>query len=388
VRIKRLELSGFKSSKDRTVLEFPDGITGIVGPNGCGKSNIVDALRWVLGEQSARQLRGRSMEDVIFIGNQHYGPLGMAEVTIVLDNENGLEAVHPDHSEQVEEESEVVRALRKVPELQVTRRLYRSGESEYLINERPCRLRDITELFLGTGVGTKAYSIVEQGRVGQIIGAKPDELRLFIEEAAGTTLYRSRKVAAERKIERTRDNLLRVSDIVRELERQANSLRRQARGAVQYQELRSQEDLLDRAWTTVRLQGVDELLREATEAAAEQSGREHALRLEIARGHEERDAPRARPCSRHGERCPRRSRKGGIWPSGARSSKASWASPVTISRGWKNDSRCCLARLRRRAAAATSSRLAMKKPARNVPRSPRASASATSATSPGRRTPI
>jgi len=291
VRIKRLELTGFKSSKDRTVLEFPEGITGIVGPNGCGKSNIVDALRWVLGEQSARHLRGRSMEDVIFAGNQHHGPLGMAEVSIVLDNDKGLEAPS---AELGEDDNEVVRALRKVPELQVTRRLYRSGESEYLINDRPCRLRDITELFLGTGVGTKAYSIVEQGRVGQIVGAKPDELRLFIEEAAGTTLYRSRKIAAERKIERTRDNLLRVSDIVRELERQANSLRRQARGAVQYQELRAQEDQLDRVWTMVRVGAVDAQLHDAMEAAAEQSGREHALRLEIARGHQEREVLRER----------------------------------------------------------------------------------------------
>ncbi len=291
MRIKRLELTGFKSSKDRTILEFPVGITGIVGPNGCGKSNIVDALRWVLGEQSARHLRGRSMEDVIFAGNQHYGPLGMAEVTIVLDNEGGFDGQSP---ELGEEDNEVVRALRKVPELQVTRRLYRSGESEYLINDRPCRLRDITELFLGTGVGTKAYSIVEQGRVGQIIGAKPEELRLFIEEAAGTTLYRSRKLAAERKIERTRDNLLRVSDIVRELERQANSLRRQARGAVQYQELRAQEDRCDRAWTWLRLRAVDEQLKQASEAAAEQSGREHALRLEIGRGQEQRETLRER----------------------------------------------------------------------------------------------
>jgi chromosome segregation protein len=293
VRIKRLELTGFKSSKDRTVLEFPDGITGIVGPNGCGKSNIVDALRWVLGEQSARHLRGRSMEDVIFVGNQHYGPMGMAEVSIVLDNEGGMADPASETGEN-DEDNEVVRALRKIPELQVTRRLYRSGESEYLINDKPCRLRDITELFLGTGVGTKAYSIVEQGRVGQIIGAKPEELRLFIEEAAGTTLYRSRKLAAERKIERTRDNLLRVSDIVRELDRQANSLRRQARGAVQFQELRSQEDALDRGWTALRLRGIDGELRAAAEAAATQSGREHALRLEIARTQQQRESLRER----------------------------------------------------------------------------------------------
>ena len=299
VRIKRLKLTGFKSSKDKTVLEFPDGITGIVGPNGCGKSNIVDALRWVLGEQSARHLRGKSMEDVIFSGNQHYGPLGMAEVTIVLDNEPTGDGPDP---EGAEEDNEVVRALRKVPEIQVTRRLYRSGESEYLINDRPCRLRDITELFLGTGVGTRAYSIVEQGRVGQIIGAKPEDMRLFIEEAAGTTLYRTRKTAAERKIERTRDNLLRVSDIVRELERQANSLRRQAKGAVQYQEFRSQEENLDRAWTSLRLRGVEAQLQQAGHAAAEQGGREHAIRLEIARGQQQREAIRERGRQNDGQR--------------------------------------------------------------------------------------
>ena len=202
MRIKRLQLVGFKSCMERAVLEFPRGITGVVGPNGCGKSNIVDALRWVLGEQSARHLRGQTMEDVIFAGNERYGALGGAEVSIVFDNEEGLP--HLDASAP-EDEPTIAAALRDAPEIEVTRRLFRSGESEYAINGRSCRLRDITELFLGTGVGTKAYSIVEQGRVGQIVGAKPEELRLYIEEAAGTTLYRSRKLAAERKIERTRN---------------------------------------------------------------------------------------------------------------------------------------------------------------------------------------
>ena len=252
MRIKRLELTGFKSCVDRTVLDFPRGVTGIVGPNGCGKSNIVDALRWVLGEQSAKHLRGGAMEDVIFAGNDRVGPLGMAEVTIVLDNEGG-----PATYDDEDEASELLRTLRRTPEISVTRRLYRSGESEYAINGRTCRLRDITELFLGTGVGTKAYSIVEQGRVGQIVNAKPEDLRLFIEEAAGTTLYRSRKLAAERKIERTRDNLLRVSDVVRELERQANSLRRQARGAVRFQELKALETTLDSRLSAHRLRAID-----------------------------------------------------------------------------------------------------------------------------------
>ena len=275
MRIKRLELLGFKSCMERTVLDFPHGVTGVVGPNGCGKSNIVDALRWVLGEQSAKHLRGQSMEDVIFAGNAHHGPLGAAEVTITLDNEGGPEAP----SAGDEEASEIVRALRAVPEIQVTRRLFRSGESEYLMNGNPCRLRDITELFLGTGVGTKAYSIIEQGRVGQIVAAKPEELRLFIEEAAGTTLYRSRKDAAERKIERTEDNLLRVGDVLRELERQANSLRRQARGAVRYRELRESEGRLDRRLSAHRLRALRQHSDELVAELAESRGREQALRL-------------------------------------------------------------------------------------------------------------
>ncbi len=274
MRIKRLELTGFKSCMDRTVLEFPEGITGIVGPNGCGKSNIVDALRWVLGEQSAKQLRGAAMEDVIFAGNQRHGPLGAAEVSIILDNNEAS-----DNRAADDEDSEVIRALRQASELQVTRRLYRSGEAEYLINSRPCRLRDITELFLGTGVGTKAYSMIEQGRVGQVVNAKPDELRLFIEEAAGTTLYRSRKLAAERKIERTRDNLLRVTDIVRELERQSRSLTRQARGAVRFQELKAEEELLDRTVSAGRLSGIDGEIDRLRLVLADVSGRELAARL-------------------------------------------------------------------------------------------------------------
>jgi chromosome segregation protein len=266
VRIKRLQLAGFKSCMERTTLDFPTGITGIVGPNGCGKSNIVDALRWVLGEQSAKQLRGQVMEDVIFVGNERYSPLGVAEVTITLDNDEPIPTVVAE-SESAEgdgkaEVSPLLSMLQEAAEIEVTRRLYRSGESEYLINSRPCRLRDITELFLGTGVGTKAYSIIEQGRVGQIVNAKPEELRLFIEEAAGTTLYRARKLSAERKIERTRNNLLRVSDILAELERQAGSLRRQVRGAVRYKELRQQEERLDRHWTGLRLKTVTDRLND------------------------------------------------------------------------------------------------------------------------------
>lgn len=294
MRIKRLELIGFKSSMERTVLDFPEGITGIVGPNGCGKSNIIDALRWVLGEQSAKHLRGQSMEDVIFAGNSRYRPLGACEVTLTLDNRDPESSDADDD----EESSELVRALRKVPEIAISRRLFRSGESQYAINGRSCRLRDITELFLGTGVGTKAYSIIEQGRVGQIVSAKPDELRVFIEEAAGTTLYRSRKLAAERKIERTRDNLLRVSDVVRELERQANSLRRQAQGAVRFQELKRRENELDTRVSAFKLRALDEKIGISTTALADTRGRAQAAQLAHSFAGQRRDHARraARVC--------------------------------------------------------------------------------------------
>jgi chromosome segregation protein len=257
MRIKQIELNGFKSFMDRTVLELPPGVTAIVGPNGCGKSNIVDAIRWVLGEQSPKHLRGTAMEDVIFNGNTDFGPLGMAEVSILLERSD---------EELLKAEQEVATEgapdglppeLARASEILVARRYFRSGESEYFINQAPCRLKDITELFLGTGVGTKAYAIIEQGRVEQLVNAKPDEMRHFIEEAAGTTRFRARKVAAERKMERTRDNLLRVQDVVRELERQMASLQRQAKRAEEYHRLKDDLRSLDfrvmatrhRAWT-------------------------------------------------------------------------------------------------------------------------------------------
>ncbi len=226
MRIRRLELCGFKSFVDPTTLEFGAGVSGIVGPNGCGKSNLVDALRWVLGEQSAKRLRGDAMEDVIFNGTASgRGPAGMAEVSLLLDNEG---------PRPVKEPSEIWSQLADVPEIQVTRRYFRSGESEYLINNRPCRLKDVTELFLGTGVGSKAYAMVEQGRVDQLVNAKPEDIRLFIEDAAGTTLYRDRRLGAERKLERTRENLARVMDILQEIDRQISFYRRLAKKAEQY----------------------------------------------------------------------------------------------------------------------------------------------------------
>ena len=253
MRIKQIELNGFKSFMERTVLELPAGVTAIVGPNGCGKSNIVDAIRWVLGEQSPRHLRGEAMEDVIFTGNTESGPLGMAEVALLLErDEADLTRVREPGADDEGATDGLPAELANASEILVSRRYFRSGESEYFINRAPCRLKDITELFLGTGVGTKAYAIVEQGRVDQLVNAKPEELRLFIEEAAGTTRFRSRKVAAERKMERTRENLLRVQDVLRELERQMASLERQARRAEEYHRIKTELRDLDLRVMAVR----------------------------------------------------------------------------------------------------------------------------------------
>ncbi len=224
MRIKKLELLGFKSFKDKTVISFDEGITGIVGPNGCGKSNIVDALVWVMGEMSAKHLRGSSMDDVIFAGSQDYAPLGMAEVSLTLENDGGPFPVrYLNHSE-----------------VMVTRRLHRSGESEYLINKEPSRLRDIQEIFMDTGAGSKGFSIIEQGKIGQIITSKPHERRSIIEEAAGITKFKARKRESVRKLAATETNLTRLADIVRELKRQLDSLERQAQKAERYRKIKNE----------------------------------------------------------------------------------------------------------------------------------------------------
>ena len=195
MKIKRLEISGFKSFADRVILDFQQGVTGVVGPNGCGKSNIVDAIRWCMGEQSAKNLRGKAMEDIIFAGSESRKSLGLAEVSLIFSTEDGrTPSKYLDFSE-----------------IQLTRRLYRDGESDYLLNKTPCRLMDITELFMDTGVGTRAYSIIEQGKIGQILHSRPEERRFLIEEAAGVTKFKSRKHLALKKIEGTRLNLSRLA---------------------------------------------------------------------------------------------------------------------------------------------------------------------------------
>ncbi len=215
---KQLELSGFKSFADRTVVRFEPGVTAIVGPNGCGKSNILDALKWCLGEQRAKELRGSLMQDVIFNGSENRNPLGMAEVTVLFDNADSKLPVD-------------------FAEVAVTRRLYRSGESEYLINNAPCRLKDIQELFMDTGIGTSAYSMVGQGKMDLILSSKPEDRRFLFEEAAGIIKYKNRKRAALRKLESAENNLLRLNDIIAEVQRHMRTLKRQVNAAIRYREL-------------------------------------------------------------------------------------------------------------------------------------------------------
>lgn len=222
MRIKKLEIFGFKSFKDRTVIQFDQGITGIVGPNGCGKSNIVDALVWVMGEMSAKHLRGSSMEDVIFAGAEGYAPMGLAEVSLTLENDGG-----PFPAQYA-----------RFSEVMVTRRLNRSGESEYFVNKEPARLRDIQEIFMDTGAGSKGFSIIEQGAIGKIITSKPEDRRMLIEEAAGITKFKIRKRESQRKIESTDQNLVRLQDIIGEQKRQIDSLERQAQRAERYRKIK------------------------------------------------------------------------------------------------------------------------------------------------------
>jgi chromosome segregation protein len=229
MKLKKLEVIGFKSFLDKAQIDFPHGISAIVGPNGCGKSNVIDAIRWAMGEQSVKQLRGKSMEDIIFSGADGKLPLNMAEVTLTLLNNNG------NSPEEYKDFSEI----------QVTRRLYRSGESVYLINKRACRLKDIHNLFLGSGMGSRSYAIIQQGNIGAITDAGPEERRIFIEEAAGVSRYKTRKKEALQKVDATNQNLLRLNDVISEVQRQMEGLNRQAKKAERYQKIQDKVRKLD-----------------------------------------------------------------------------------------------------------------------------------------------
>ena len=246
--LKALEIQGFKSFPDKTVLNFGEDITAIVGPNGSGKSNISDAIRWVMGEQSAKGLRGAKMEDVIFGGTEKRSQVGFAQVTLVLDN--------TEHIFPTMEESEV----------SVTRRYYRSGESEYYINRQSVRLKDVTELFLDTGMGREGYSIIGQGKIDEILSAKSGERREIFEEAAGISKFRHRKEEAERKLERTEENLVRINDKIAELELQVDPLREQAEKAKKYLVLRDELRLLE---ISVWLENLETLKADARKLEAD-----------------------------------------------------------------------------------------------------------------------
>jgi chromosome segregation protein len=272
--LKALELVGFKSFADKTRLEFPRGITVVVGPNGSGKSNIVDAIKWVLGEQSVKSLRGKEMADVIFNGSSNRRALNTAETTVTFDNSERRMAID-------------------TPEVHITRRVYRSGEGEYLINHQPARLRDIRELFAGTGMATEAYSIIEQGKVDVLLQASPRDRRLIFEEAAGISRFKVKKLEAQRRLERVEQNLLRLSDIVEEVENRLRTVRMQAAKARRYkefadrlQELRTQVGLADWRALSAKLTAIEtELtqLRDEVATAAAQAERleASALTLEV-----------------------------------------------------------------------------------------------------------
>ncbi|WP_169083107.1 chromosome segregation protein SMC [Paenibacillus sp. PL91] len=219
--LKRIELSGFKSFADRTEMEFVTGITAVVGPNGSGKSNISDGIRWVLGEQSAKSLRGGKMEDIIFAGSDARKAVNYSEVSLTLDNGDGALPL-------------------EYNEVTVTRRVHRSGDSEYLINKQPCRLKDITELFMDTGIGKEAYSIIGQGRIEEILSTRSEDRRGIFEEASGIVKYKSRKREAQRKLDETETNLLRIHDLVTELEDQVGPLRKQSEKAIHFKALKEQ----------------------------------------------------------------------------------------------------------------------------------------------------
>lgn len=262
--LKRLEIQGFKSLADKIELNFNPGVAGVVGPNGSGKSNISDAIRWVLGEQSAKTLRGAKMEDIIFSGSEKRRPVGMAEVSLTIDNTSG-------------------RFPLDFSEVTVTRRVFRSGESEYLINKTPCRLRDIHELFMDTGVGREGYSIIGQGKIDEILNAKAEDRRQLIEEAAGIVKYKNRKLHAARKLADTEQNLLRISDIIGELSAQVGPLQEQAATAEQYLDFKEELSKLEINLFVHQLEEVggklDEILTETNEKKQTALSAETELRV-------------------------------------------------------------------------------------------------------------
>ena len=228
MRLKSIKLAGFKSFVDPTTVNFPSNMSAVVGPNGCGKSNIIDAVRWVMGESSAKNLRGEAMTDVIFNGTTHRQPVGQASIELLFDNSEG----------------KIVGEYAAFNEISVRRVVGREGTSDYWLNGTKCRRRDITDLFLGTGLGPRSYAIIEQGMISRLIESKPEELRVFIEEAAGISKYKERRKETESRMRRTVENLERLTDLREELDRNLQHLQRQAQAAEKYAEYKSEERVL------------------------------------------------------------------------------------------------------------------------------------------------
>lgn len=254
MRLKCIRLAGFKSFVDPTTVDFPSNMTAVVGPNGCGKSNIIDAVRWVLGESSAKNLRGEAMTDVIFNGSNTRQPVGQASIELVFDNSAG----------------QLAGEYASYGEISVRRRVSREGQSTYFLNGSKCRRRDITDIFLGTGLGPRSYAIIEQGMISRLIEARPDDLRIFIEEAAGISKYKERRRETENRIRRTQDNLARLSDLREELTRQLERLQRQASAARHYQQLQQQQQLLRQQLTAMRWRALDEQGQQLEQQLGEQ----------------------------------------------------------------------------------------------------------------------
>src|SRR6478736_4308682 len=241
MRLTKIKLAGFKTFVDPTQVAFPSNLTGVVGPNGCGKSNIIDAVRWVMGELSAKHLRGDSMADVIFNGSASRKPVGTASVELVFDNSDGkISGPYADYAE-----------------VSFKRQVSRDGSSNYFLNGARCRRKDITQLFLGTGLGSRSYAIIEQGMISRIIEARADDMRAFIEEAAGISLYKERRRETEGRIADTRENLARVQDLRDEVDKQIRHLQRQAAAARRYQDFRSRERSLHAELLALRLRELD-----------------------------------------------------------------------------------------------------------------------------------
>jgi chromosome segregation protein len=283
MRLSTIKLSGFKSFVDPTTLHLPTNMTGVVGPNGCGKSNIIDAVRWVMGESSASRLRGDSLTDVIFAGSTARKPVSQATVELIFDN-----------SDHTIAGAASMGSAAAYNEISVKRTVGRDGQSTYYLNGGKCRRRDITDLFLGTGLGPRSYSIIEQGMISQVIDAKPEDLRVYLEEAAGISKYKERRKETETRIRHTRENLDRLSDLREEVGKQLEHLKRQARQAEQYTQIQAERKVRDAEWKELEYRALDAQLQGLREGLSQEETRLQQLIAEQREAERELETGRVR----------------------------------------------------------------------------------------------